>query len=302
MSISINSKTIVGSEHQLTQLDEKRKTVSIALKRVDQLIKTKEYQRALLEIAHVKEIDRSNVYAFALEERIKVLQVKDTNVEQEKVNSKVNQILSSMTKLDLSMQLQSQAMPSPDIPLNQHSLKTDTQVIQKPMQSNLPVPLINEHKRIEPIRWKPKVVIIDDDENLLKALSTTVESEGFEVFSLSTSDEAYMLLRKIIPDVILCDINLETSTMGGFTFFEKVREIEKMKHVPFMFLSGLTDDVLIRTGKEMGVDDYLTKPIKGQNLISAIRGRIKRFQELGISPTTPPQASITSLAFSRTPS
>ena len=302
MSISINSKTIVGSEHQLTQLDEKRKTVSIALKRVDQLIKTKEYQRALLEIAHVKEIDRSNVYAFALEERIKVLQVKDTKVEQEKVNSKVNQILSSITKLDLSMQLQSQAMPSPDIPFNQHSLKTDTQVIQKPMQSNLPVPLINGHKRIEPIRWKPKVVIIDDDENLLKALSTTVESEGFEVFSLSTSDEAYMLLRKIIPDVILCDINLETSTMGGFTFFEKVREIEKMKHVPFMFLSGLTDDILIRTGKEMGVDDYLTKPIKGQNLISAIRGRIKRFQELGISPTTPPQGSITSLAFSRTPS
>lgn len=134
----------------------------------------------------------------------------------------------------------------------------------------------------------PKVVLIDDDVHLLNVLKMTIESGGFEVISLSTSDEAYMLLRKLVPDIILCDINLETSTMGGFTFFEKIHQIETMKHVPFIFLSGLSDDVLIRTGKEMGADDYLTKPIKEQNLLAAIRGRIKRFEELGLShsPTT----------------
>ncbi|MEK6565816.1 MAG: response regulator, partial [Bacteroidota bacterium] len=83
-----------------------------------------------------------------------------------------------------------------------------------------------------------------------------------------------------IPDLIICDINLETSTMGGFTFFEKIREINELAEVPFIFLTGLTDEVLIRTGKELGVDDYLTKPISEKALLSTIKGKIKRFQEL----------------------
>jgi DNA-binding response OmpR family regulator len=121
--------------------------------------------------------------------------------------------------------------------------------------------------------------MIDDDSSLLSVLSMSIESGGFEVIPLTTSDEAYVLLKKFTPDIILCDVNLETSTMGGFTFFEKVQEIEHLKQVPFIFLTGLSDDVLIRTGKEMGVDDYLTKPIK-ENLLAALRGKLKRFEQL----------------------
>ncbi len=132
---------------------------------------------------------------------------------------------------------------------------------------------------------RPKVVIVDDDQDLLSALSMSIESAGFEAIALSTSDEAYILLKKFTPDIILCDINLETSTMGGFTFFEKVQEIEHLKHVPFIFLSGLNDDVMIRTGKEMGADDYLTKPIKEQNLLAALRGKLKRFKQLREMPS-----------------
>jgi len=76
--------------------------------------------------------------------------------------------------------------------------------------------------------------MIDDDKDLLSVLSLSIESFGFEVIAVSTSDEAYVLLKKFTPDIILCDINLETSTMGGFTFFEKVQEIEHLKQVPFI--------------------------------------------------------------------
>jgi DNA-binding response OmpR family regulator len=65
--------------------------------------------------------------------------------------------------------------------------------------------------------------------------------------------------------------------MGGFSFYEKIRKFEHLHNVPFVFLSGLTDEVLIRTGKELGVDDYLTKPISEQNLIAVIKGKLKRF-------------------------
>ncbi|MBI3112591.1 MAG: response regulator, partial [Ignavibacteriales bacterium] len=81
-------------------------------------------------------------------------------------------------------------------------------------------------------------------------------------------------------DIIISDINLETSTMGGFTFYEKVRELEHLQEVPFIFLSGLSDEVLIRTGKELGVDDYITKPFSDETLIATIKGKVKRFKQL----------------------
>jgi CheY-like chemotaxis protein len=127
---------------------------------------------------------------------------------------------------------------------------------------------------------RDKILVIDDDRRLLELLRESLENNGFDVTALSTSDEAYALLRKYIPDIILCDINLETSTMGGFRFYEKVQELTNVQNTPFVFLTGLTDEILVRTGKELGVDDYLMKPISEQLLISALRGKIKRFKHL----------------------
>lgn len=129
-------------------------------------------------------------------------------------------------------------------------------------------------------KQRSKILVIDDDTRLLELLESSLEDNGFDVTALSTSDEAYALLRKFVPDLILCDINLETSTMGGFTFYEKVQELKNVQSIPFVFLSGLTDEVLVRTGKELGVDDYLMKPISEQTLVSTLRGKLKRFKQL----------------------
>lgn len=133
-----------------------------------------------------------------------------------------------------------------------------------------------------PVRsLKSQILLIDDDEKVLQFIAETLESAGYEVQAKTTSDEAYGLLKTgFVPDLILSDINLETSTMGGFTFYQKVREIEAITEVPFVFLSGLTDDVLIRTGKELGVDDYITKPFTYESLVSIIKGKLKRFEQI----------------------
>ena len=127
---------------------------------------------------------------------------------------------------------------------------------------------------------RDKILVIDDDIRLLELLVASLEDNGFDVTALPTSDEAFTLLRKFVPDLILCDINLETSTMGGFTFFEKVQELKKIQGIPFIFLTGLTDEALVRSGKELGADDYLMKPISEQTLVSTLRGKIKRFRQL----------------------
>jgi PleD family two-component response regulator len=146
---------------------------------------------------------------------------------------------------------------------------------------------LEEHEQIEAkLLWelrpsqKARILIIDDDEKLLKLVANTLEDAGFQSVAFTTSDEAYSFLQSQTPDAIVSDINLETSTMGGFTFYEKVREIERLSETPFIFLTGLTDEVLIRTGKEMGVDDYMTKPFSENNLIATIKGRLKRSRQI----------------------
>ena len=124
------------------------------------------------------------------------------------------------------------------------------------------------------------LVVIDDDIKFLNIVTETLREANFNVRGFSTSDDAFRFLKESVPDMIISDINLETSTMGGFTFYEKIRELDHLVNVPFIFLSGLTDEVLIRTGKELGVDDYLTKPFSDETLLATIKGKLKRFKKL----------------------
>jgi CheY-like chemotaxis protein len=124
------------------------------------------------------------------------------------------------------------------------------------------------------------LVVIDDDVKLLNLVNDILREAGYSVRTFTTSDDAFRYLKDSSPDMIISDINLETSTMGGFTFYEKVREMDHLQNVPFIFLSGLTDEVLIRTGKELGVDDYLTKPFSDETLLATIKGKLKRFKKL----------------------
>ena len=139
----------------------------------------------------------------------------------------------------------------------------------------------------------PVIILVDDDVRLLNVVTETLREAGYDVKSYTTSDDAYQYLKQETPNLIISDINLETSTMGGFTFYEKVRELEHLHDIPFIFLSGLTDEILIRTGKELGVDDYLTKPFSDETLLATIKGKLKRFKQLRESrkkPGPPPKS------------
>jgi len=127
---------------------------------------------------------------------------------------------------------------------------------------------------------KTVIAVIDDDQQMLTLIKEILIHASYEVKDFLTSDDAYEYLKKDPVDLILSDINLETSTMNGFLFYDKVRELRHLQQIPFVFITGLDDSVLIRAGKEMGVDDFLIKPFRHDNLIAAIRGRIKRYQQM----------------------
>ncbi|MEX1138099.1 MAG: response regulator [Bacteroidota bacterium] len=129
-------------------------------------------------------------------------------------------------------------------------------------------------------KTRPQLVVIDDDALMLESMAAFLRDQGFDVRPFTTSDEAFRFLMQSTPDLILADINLESSTMGGFVFFQKLQEIPRLACLPFIFVSGLTDEVVVRTGKSLGADDYITKPFVGETLISIIRGKLRRYTEL----------------------
>jgi PleD family two-component response regulator len=154
---------------------------------------------------------------------------------------------------------------------------------EEPLQIQCPSMQIKQHKQ------RDKILLIDDDDQFLSVLASSMTEDGFDVIAVTTSDEAYTLLQKCIPDLILCDINLKTSTMNGFVLYEKVQANKHLQNIPFVFLTGLTDEKLAWTGKELGADDYLLKPISRHTLLSTLHGRLKRFRQLrGFSSTPTP--------------
>jgi len=262
---------------QLTPRDDIKKQVSEILKLVDNLIRNGSVDQAIREIVHAKEIDPSNSYVKAYEERLEFLRTEhEKNIEKEKGRKEVEKIA---RKRDQELRLRQEE--------DRTRLIQEQQRLEKERKSRTrQITTGIEHKiKDEPIRPEPQLIkncvntilVIDDDRQLLEMISQTLSSHDFEVISLTTSDEAFTLLQKLSPGLILCDVNLETSTRGGFSFYESIRKLKHLNKVPFIFLTGLNDHVIMRTGKEMGVDDYLTKPITEEDLVATIKGKLKRF-------------------------
>ncbi len=258
---------------QLTPRDDIKKQVSEILKRVDNLIRAGSVDQAIREIILAKDIDPSNSYIKAYEERLEFLRLEHKkHTDQEKVQKEAEKIVHER-KQDLRLR-QEEEQQRLEKERKSRTQRMNTEVERKVNDQ----PIRSESQLIK--NSVNTVLVIDDDKKMLELVSETLTSHDFEVVSLTTSDEAFLLLQKWAPGLILCDVNLETSTMGGFSFYESIRKLEHLNKVPFIFLTGLNDRVIMRTGKEMGVDDYLTKPISEENLVATVKGKMKRFAML----------------------
>jgi DNA-binding response OmpR family regulator len=114
-----------------------------------------------------------------------------------------------------------------------------------------------------------------------------LEAEGYRVLTASDGAEALDLLRAQPVNLILADIAMPR--MNGYQLYERVRQSPQWVAIPFMFLTARTLDSDIRYGKELGVDDYLTKPVQPEDLLAAVRGKLRRAQQLAQFTTQPVQ-------------
>lgn len=133
---------------------------------------------------------------------------------------------------------------------------------------------------IQSLQAKGSVLVLDDDEAFLEVIKSMLNDAGYYCFTAVSGEEALNLLDTMTPDIVLCDVNFTKPHMSGFAFYERFRSIDKFLATPFIFLSALDQDVLIRTGKKLGADDYLTKPIDAEMLLATVEGKLRRSREL----------------------
>jgi len=123
---------------------------------------------------------------------------------------------------------------------------------------------------------KGTILVIDDNKQLLYLIENILKIHGYQTILAQSGEVAIELLEKLVdpPDLILCDIMLPG--MDGYELFHKVTDHFQWFDIPFVFLSAKSDPDDIRFGKSLGVDDYITKPFKEEDLMAIIEGKIAR--------------------------
>lgn len=253
--------------------------ISERLKHVDQLVKQGKIDEATSEIARIRLLDKSNPYARAYEERIQSLKESHRqDKERETRSPKPPEIMPSKFQTPPSMPPR-EMLPQPN------PRRTPPEVKEPSHQfPSVPPPFPDALEAVAPSESDlspkifPLIMLVDDDARILNEMKSLLQDNGYIVTSFLRAEDALEYFRDRTPDLVICDVHLETSGFGGFALHEKMREFDHLQNVPFIFLSGLRDTAIILTGKQVGADDYLTKPIDPDALLAVVKGKLKRFR------------------------
>lgn len=121
---------------------------------------------------------------------------------------------------------------------------------------------------------KEKILLVDDDEDILEMLKYILIGADYEVFTASNGIDGLALAKKIIPDLIILDVMMPL--MDGVEACIKMREDESLNQTIITFLSARAEDYSHIAGLEAGADDYIYKPIKPRLLITRVKTLLKR--------------------------
>lgn len=120
-----------------------------------------------------------------------------------------------------------------------------------------------------------KILVVDDDPDIVEFLSYNLKKEGFGIYSANNGRDALKLASKITPQIILLDVMMPE--MDGIETCEKLRENPTHLNTLIVFLTARSEDYSQIAGFQAGGDDYITKPIKPKVLVTRLIAMMKRY-------------------------
>lgn len=126
---------------------------------------------------------------------------------------------------------------------------------------------------------KYKVLIIDDEQDIVDILETVLKRDGFNnIFVANNGEDGIELFKKVKPDIVLLDIMLPD--ISGYDVFNEIR---KLSEAPILFISAKSEEVDRLLGFAIGADDYITKPFSPKEVAFRLKARLKAFNNISIS-------------------
>ncbi len=126
---------------------------------------------------------------------------------------------------------------------------------------------------------KIKILLVDDEPDIVEFLSYNLKKEGYEVLTASNGKDAIEIAKKELPQLIVLDVMMPD--MDGIETCREIREQKGLGDVLIAFLTARSEDYTQIAGFEVGADDYITKPIKPRVFISRIKALLRRLQASG---------------------
>jgi len=120
-----------------------------------------------------------------------------------------------------------------------------------------------------------RILIVDDEAMIRKAIHLALEKEGYEVVEAETGAEALRRIELNKPDLILLDIMLPD--VSGFDVCRDIRKAGL--RVPIIILSAKTEEIDVVVGLEIGADDYITKPFRTRELLARIAAHLRKARQ-----------------------
>ena len=119
-----------------------------------------------------------------------------------------------------------------------------------------------------------KILLVDDEPDILEFLGYNLRREGYEVLTCSNGKDAIKMAEKELPQLIILDVMMPG--LDGIETCAELRKISKLKHTLITFLTARSEDFSQVAGLDAGADDYISKPIKPKVLISRVKALLRR--------------------------
>ena len=132
---------------------------------------------------------------------------------------------------------------------------------------------------------KKKILCIEDDRETAALIAEELLDRGYDVTVAHDGREGLAAILRLMPDRVLSDISMPA--MSGFELLERLTALApRFSYMPFVFLTALTDRDNELKGRQLGADDYVTKPIDFDLLDTIIAARLKAVARAGLLPKT----------------
>src|SRR5437773_2716491 len=130
-----------------------------------------------------------------------------------------------------------------------------------------------------------KILVIEDEPEMRRNITALLRYHEYEPIEAENGRKGVELARRENPDLILCDVMMPE--LDGYGVLQALQQDAGLALIPFVFLTAKGDKDELRSGMNVGADDYLTKPVANADLIQAIETRLRRSEQQAKREFTP---------------